>query len=75
MLSRKRFPERVQRSEMRKKPSCVREVEEKGTVRGSMWDRESERENECERGRERHKRRLGFPGLKLTGAEKGTMGV
>ena len=65
MLSRKRFPERVQRSEMRKKPSCVREVEEKGTVRGSMWDRESEREYECERGRERHKRRLGFPGLKL----------
>ena len=53
MLSRKRFPERAQRSEVRKKPSFVREVEEKGTVRGSMWDRQSERENECERGRER----------------------
>lgn len=34
---------------MRKKPGCVREVEEKGTVEGPMWDREKERE----RGRER----------------------
>lgn len=49
----------------------MREVEEKGTVEGPMWDREKE----CERGRERHKRRLGFPGLKLTRAVKGTMGV
>lgn len=58
---------------MRKKPSCSREVEEKGTVGGSMRDRESE--NKCERGKERHKSRLGFPGLKLTGAVKGTLGV
>ena len=51
MLPRKRFPKRAQRSEVRKKPSCAREVEEKGTVGGSMRDRESE--NKCERGRER----------------------